>query len=117
MQNFEPEFDFTYTIDKDGNIGASDEYTPFVSNHPDMGEDVEGDWELLAGHSGQYGYNGAVMHPSEQWGEWAIADLKNLADVEGETLHFSVVEVRDEDGNYPDGDSIGWAVAYKYTKK
>lgn len=66
-------------------------------------------WDVLTGHTGQYGYRGAVMHPSETadddtlraWVREAGGDI------------FAIVEVRDENGEYPDGDPIGWAVLYR----
>lgn len=70
-------------------------------------------WNVLAGNSGQHGYTGAVMHASELWSRCHIDDLVRLADHPGHALLFTCVEVRDEDGSLPDGDPIGWAVAYK----
>lgn len=70
-------------------------------------------WQVLTGHTGQYGYNGAVQHTSEQWSQCHVDDLVRLADHPGHALLFTIVEVRDEDGELNDGDPIGWAVAYK----
>lgn len=70
-------------------------------------------WNVLTGNSGQDRYTGAVMHPSELWSRCHVDDLVRLADHPGHALLFTVVEVRDDDGSLPDGDPIGWAVAYK----
>jgi len=128
--HFHPEFNAVYGIDREGNILAPDgEYAPDVTHDPDgdvlidggptksasnNSFDVNSGWDVLTGHTGQYGYRGAVMHPSELWGAWAIDHLTTIADSDLiEYVLFAVVEVRDEDGDYPEGDPIGWAVIYK----
>lgn len=117
---FDPEFDYVYLIDGLGTI--TDEhrgvYAPDVIHDPE--HDVlidylkveDSEWKVLTGHTGQHGYNGAVMHPSEQWGEWAISDLMSRVEEDGHVA-FVIVEVRDDNGDYPEGDPIGWAVAWK----
>ena len=112
MQNFEPEFDFTYTIDADGNIGNSTEYAPIVTHDEDDIEIDSSGWGALRGYTGQYMYSAAVMHPSEQWGQWAINDLKRHA-TENNTVHFAVVPVYDAEDEHTDDSTVGWAVAYK----
>ena len=111
---FDPEFDHVYLIDGLGIVtdNAKGIWAPEVINDP--AEDVcisDASWAVLTGHTGQHGYNGAVMHASEQWGEWAIRDLASRAD-DGHVA-FCIVEVRDEEGDYPSGDAIGWAVVYR----
>ncbi|QIQ63668.1 hypothetical protein SEA_NIKE_88 [Microbacterium phage Nike] len=102
-----------YVIDR--NDGHAWDWAPDVWNA--SSEDdvyVQGSgWEVLTGHTGQYGYNGAVQHTSEQWSQCHVDDLVRLADHPGHALLFTIVEVREEDGSLPDGDPIGWAVAYK----
>lgn len=56
------------------------------------------------GRSGQYLYQGAVMHPSEFIGGGFERDM--LA----EPGIYVAVEVRDADGQFPEGDPIGWVV-------
>lgn len=68
-----------------------------------------GKWYALTGYSQQHGYRGAVMHPSETMSDEAVREAVREA---GGDL-FALVEVRDEDGSYPDGDAIGWAIVYK----
>lgn len=116
---FDPDFDHVYLIDGLGIIVEPDApiWAPEVMNDPT--EDVhvsDSSWAVLTGHTGQHGYNGAVMHPSEQWGDWAIRDLASRAD-EGH-IAFCITEVRpdlDEQDNddYSDESPIGWAVAWK----
>lgn len=84
---------------------SSRPYPPEVSNDPNG--DVfldDDDWEPLTGYTGQYGYHGAVMHPSEYFGG------RIAADVLAEPGLYVIVEVRDDDMTYPDGDPIGWSV-------
>ncbi len=61
-----------------------------------------GDWEGVNGYSGQYGYGGPVMHPSEFLGG-AMAEyvLENPG-------NYAMVVVRDEDDL--DGEPAGWAL-------
>lgn len=126
--DFDPDFDHVYLIDGLGTItDAEGVYAPSVENDPagdvtiDGGPtlaqsrgsfDVNSGWDVLTGHTGQHGYNGAVMHPSEQWGNWAIQDLIGYVEEDG-YVAFAVVEVRDEEGDYPSGDAIGWVVVYR----
>ncbi|QWY80575.1 hypothetical protein SEA_QUAMMI_89 [Microbacterium phage Quammi] len=99
--------------------GVAWDWAPDVSHSEATDVDImptslaAGKWEVLTGSTGQHGYNGAVMHPSEQWSQCHVDDLVRLADHPGHALLFTIVEVRDEDGSLPDGDPIGWAVAYK----
>lgn len=85
-----------------------------------------GDWELLTGYTGQYGYNGAVMHASEFIGGGLARDILATPGV-----YVAVVvecEPDDDDGDRWPGDSpearqadyedgtwrpepAGWAVA------
>lgn len=111
---FDPDFDNVYRLTPEGHIAeARDLYAPDVSHSETEDITIDGDWSALTGHTGQYAYSGAVMHPSEQWGDWAITALTEIAQQTGQPLAFSVVEVRDTDGCYPDGDPIGWAVTYR----
>lgn len=121
---FEPEFDHIYVIDGEGRIADRDDllrstsiWAPEVINDPteDVYISAEG-WSVLKGHTGQHGYNGAVMHPSEQWGQWAIDAL--AAEAGDGYVVFAVTEVRpdlDEQDNddYSDETPIGWAVVWQ----
>lgn len=80
-------------------------YVPDVVNDP-AGDVYVGDdaWTPLTGHTGQHGYRGAVMHPCEQLAGGLSRTILATPGV------YVVTEVRDEDGDFPDGDPIGWAV-------
>ncbi len=119
---FDPEFDIPYTLHPDGNVtDSSVNYLPPVMVDDPEGGDIvidSAEWSALKGYTGQHGYHGAIMHPSEQWGQWAIDALKEAGDsmgpdYRGAPVTFAVVEAMDEDGSYPDGDAIGWVVIYR----
>lgn len=103
------EFDHVVTVASDGSVvDASTIYAPEVSASDEEPFVMGGDgWEVLRGFTGQYGYRGHVLHPSEYIGG---ALERHILENPG---HYVAVEVRDEDGGFPDGDPIGWAVAYK----
>lgn len=97
------EFDCPFKVLGNGTIeSANDYYAPEVYD-----DSVESPWSLLSGYTGQYGYNGPTMHPSEYLGGRMAVDILGRPGI------YVIVEMRDEDGSYPDGDPIGWAVAYR----
>ncbi|UJD20822.1 hypothetical protein SEA_ALUMINUMJESUS_87 [Microbacterium phage AluminumJesus] len=121
-----------YVIDR--NDGHAWDWAPDVSLDPRPDHDVyimqtvvkPGKWEVLTGHTGQHGYNGAVQHPSELWSQCHVDDLVRLADHPGHALLFTCVVVNDNDHDdeacgcngeecevYEDDRTVGWAVAYK----
>ena len=100
------EFDSTYRA-ADG-LYAGNPFPPDVAVDPRGDVTVSGGWRVITGKTGQHGYSGAIMHQSETADDATI--LRWVQDA-GAT-HFAIVEVRDEDGDYPGGDPIGWAVAY-----
>jgi endonuclease YncB( thermonuclease family) len=63
----EIEFDHVFRVGEDGSISDAPEslYAPELHD-----EELYGDgWEFFsAGYTGQYGYNGPIMHNSEQMG-------------------------------------------------
>ncbi|WNN95112.1 hypothetical protein SEA_MAGRITTE_161 [Microbacterium phage Magritte] len=77
--------------------------------HTDVYVSGLGTWTALTGYTQQQSYRGAVMHPSETADDDVIREWVREA---GGDL-FALVEVRDEDGSYPDGDAIGWAIVYR----
>lgn len=133
---FEPEFDHVYTMTVNGLIGQGyGEYVPRVE-HDDIHDILldgqplgSGDWLALTGYTGQYTYTGAVMHPSEQWGEWARTALSDLADTpEPSAVLFAIVAVEapcsPDEPCFPDdptycertgcsAEPAGWAVLYR----
>jgi hypothetical protein len=57
------EFDHVVTVHADGTVtdGPSNLYAPSLYD-----EELDSDdWELLTGYTGQYSYNGPIMHNSE----------------------------------------------------
>ena len=114
------DFDHVWTVTLDRRvIDVEDIYAPDVSNDPVSDVDImgEGEWHALTGMTGQYGYSGAVMHNSESFGRgmaMAIAHMCDEAYEQDRKLAWTVVEVRNEDGTYPEGDPIGWAVVWRY---
>lgn len=130
------DFDRPITVGADGvarNEHPADVYAPTALH--DGPADVlldgrpwreHGDWELLTGYTGQYGYNGAVMHASEFIGGGLARDI--LA-TPGVYVAVAVeCEPDDDDGDRWPGDSpearqadyedgtwrpepAGWAVA------
>ena len=103
------EFDSPFSVAQAGGQVVVDDHLPDV-HEPDVtwSEDedviVSDDWEPLTGYTGQYGYAGAIMHPSETLSGGLVRDILATPGT------YCVVEVRDEDGSLPDGDPIGWAV-------
>lgn len=62
-------------------------------------------WEALTGYTGQYGYNGAVMHASEYVGGGLLRDMIDNPGI----YVMTVVEVMPEDDD-DEPEPAGWAV-------
>lgn len=82
----------------------SDVYAPEVFHSETDDVEVGAGWEPLIGYTGQYGYNGAVMHSSEYLGGRLADDILSTPGV----YALVVVEVLTEDGL--DDEPAGWAV-------
>src|SRR5688500_2802759 len=119
------DFDHVWTVTLDRRVidvehdgEGYDVHAPDVVNDPDGDVDIYSEhWHALTGMTGQYGYSGAVMHKAESCGRgmaMAIAHMCDEAYEQDRKLAWSVVEVRGEDGAYPEGDPIGWAVVWRY---
>ena len=108
--DFDPEFDHVFTVQENLQVtDAPDVYAPSV--HHSETDDVEIDtpgWTPLTGWTGQWGYHGAVMHPSEQFAG-GIRD--HVLSTPG-TYVLVVVEVWDS-ADEPDPEPAGWAVLRK----
>lgn len=117
------DFDHVVRIHEDGTVSEPrDEYAPEVWQDYDIDEDgyahcrmepviLDKDWTLLTGHTGQYGYNGAVMHPSEYIGG-GLADY--ILDNPGLYVSLIVELSFDEDEEVAEQDTlVGWAIARK----
>lgn len=69
----EVEFDSPFTIDAEGDVddarpdGVHAPETVYLDDEGEI-EYLDDDWEPISGYSGQYGYKGPVMHPSEVLG-------------------------------------------------
>ena len=102
------EFGAVFTVYPDGTWSETSElHVPDVVNDPDADVWVASDrWEPLTGMTGQYGYSGAVMHPSELPGEGMAQRLLDIAADEERPVSFALQTVWDEDA----GTDIGWAV-------
>lgn len=110
------DFDHVFRVTDTDVVDVPGQYAPDVTNDPDGDVEVGRGWQCLTGMTGQYGYSGAVMHPSEYIGEGIARRMREMAwqaEQDGHALAFAVVEVRDDDGSFPDGDPIGWAIAYR----
>lgn len=118
------DFDHVWTVTLDRRVidvehdhEGYDVYAPDVVNDPDGDIEIMGEgWTALTGKTGQYSYHGAVMHPSEFIGERLAKDIAEMCDdayEDGRKLAWTVVEVRDDDLQYPDGDPIGWVMVYR----
>ena len=100
------EFDHVIQVHEDGSVtdGPSGVYAPEIS-WPDV--DVTGQgWQLLDRYSGQYGYSGPVMHPSEYIGGRMERDI--LAEP---GVYVAVVVDEVGDGDDAQTVPVGWAVA------
>lgn len=67
-------------------------------------------WELLRGFTGQYGYNGPVMHPSEFIGGRLEDHIRDNA---GYYVAVAVEGMPEDYDGVRDDEIIGWAVAFK----
>lgn len=114
------EFDHPFMLNPDGTVtdAPSNIYAPeatdgfYSHDHPQDVTIWTSDWKCATyGMSGQHGYRGGVMHPSEYIGG-AIA-RRLLSD---EPTIYVITEVRDENGTFPDGDPIGWTIL-RYTSR
>jgi hypothetical protein len=99
------DFDLPFRVNADGSLtGEPGVYAPEVYNDDDHDIEIMGDgWTALTGYTGQYGYHGAVMHPSEYLGGRLAADILTTPGV----YVCTVVEVLDDDD---DPEPAGWVV-------
>lgn len=100
-----------FYVYRDGQV-FSDRETHSPNVYDEWIEDSS--WEFLNGASGQCGYKGPVMHPSENFGPCIADTLLRL--YEGEPFLFSTVEVYPEINEIFEGeefDAIGWAIVHK----
>lgn len=107
------DFDHVIEVLEDGTVRDAGIYGP-ESVHvcvddegyvmmPETFVGLEG-WRLLTGFTGQYGYAGPIMHPSEYIGGGLERHI-----LENPGYHVAVVVYDDS----PDSEVVGWAVAYR----
>lgn len=65
-------------------------------------------WKLLSGFTGQYSYNGPIMHPSEFIGGGLERYIRETAG-----LYVAVIVDVFPKNNVEESENAGWAVAYK----
>jgi len=107
------EFDHVIQVHADGSVTDAPKsvHAP-ESVYDDSLESVYlgDDWSLLTGYTGQYGYNGPTMHPSEFIGGGLARDI--LAQPGYYVALLSCAD--DTDDPEADDDNLaGWAVAFK----
>lgn len=101
------EFDVPFLVHADGTISRSDERAYLEVNDDTLGQSVGGAWCLLRNWTGQHGYNGPTMHPSEYLGG-ALA--RHVLETPGTYVLLISYAFDDED---PDDDGMaGWCIAY-----
>ena len=106
------EFGTTFLVRQDGTITETDSIAPddldFYGDPSDL-DGLYGGWNIVPGLSGQYGYDGPIMHESEIFDTTVLDILMRTTDG---PLHVALVPVQDtEDPDSLDyGEYVGWAV-------
>lgn len=97
------EFDSAFIVTSEGIGGGLGKYVPTVYNDDETDIYIESnEWEALTRYTGQYSYNGAVLHSSEYLGGGLARVI--LEDVGG---IYAITTVEDlDDPEYP----AGWCV-------
>jgi hypothetical protein len=102
------QFDHVIEVREDGSIVDRDDLSAPECYADGVGIDYAGarGWEALNGYSGQSGYAGPIMHPSEYIGGRLADDIIATPGV------YVAVVVNDLDALADDGDGepAGWAV-------
>lgn len=121
------EFDHIIQVDSDGNaydaqLSQAPVYAPSAEDDPEHDVLLDGEpwkdskWSLMTGYTGQYGYNGPVMHASEFiGGSMAEFILSNpglyVAIVVEAPCDYDGLTLCELDTGC-DCEAAGWAVAY-----
>lgn len=91
----------TMLVDDDGQQVGGDEDLEGLKGH-------RYPWELMTGYTGQYGYNGPVMHVSETISGGLARDILNTP---GYYVALVIEVERDTDEESEETQPAGWAVA------
>jgi len=102
------EFDHVIQVHPDGTVTEPDIYAPELHD----GE-VSPGWSLLNGYSGQYGYSGPIMHPSEFIGGGMARDILAEPGIYVALVAYRTPEDTDDESGDSGDDVDGWAVAQK----
>jgi hypothetical protein len=104
------EFDHVIQVHADGSVtDATGLYAPEMYD----GEMEGGEWSLMSGYSGQYGYRGPIMHDSEYIGGRLERDILARPGYYVALVSYADIEDLDDDDNNIDG----WAVAFKESEE
>lgn len=104
------EFDHVFTLHPDGTVTDGSGHAPEVFHDDETDIVIFGaGWTALTGMTGQYAYNGAVMHSSEYIGKRIADYLLELAQDEPLTFVVVVVECL-PDNDDDDPEPAGWAI-------
>jgi hypothetical protein len=103
--NDKMEFDHVVRVHPDGTVtdGPTGVYAPEVTDDEVMGDG----WTLLRGYTGQHGYSGPTMHPSEYIGGGLERDI-----LARPGLYVAVVSTT-SDPEFADDPDAGWCVAFR----
>lgn len=138
------QFDHIVRVNPDGTVTDANMSVGDTGSYFDLMVDSDGTdifemsagWSLLSGWTGQHGYNGPVMHPSEYIGGalegyifhnpgyYVVLEVAGLSDHEWQVSTFTGTKTCSRCGLLPlDDDDMqstcqddmpaGWAIAYK----
>lgn len=112
--NYHMDFDRVVLVNAQGQVFQTDEYAPELDGEEIISTE---DWTLLSGFTGQYYYNGPVMHESEYIGGRLEQHILSTPGLYAAVLIYPSWEeqeaVTDEDEEFRNAEPYGWAVAYR----
>lgn len=106
------EFDVAYSAVTGERVSGV--YVPHAEHDDDYDVLLDADpnqttWRAITGKTGQYGYSGAVMHPSETASDELVREW--VREAGGDV--FVIVAVEDPERGYDGVPPVGWAVIYQ----
>ncbi len=99
------EFDHVVRVHADGSVTSEPDVWAPECDDDELSQRSGDKWTLMTGWTGQYGYDGPCMHPSEFIG----GGMKDYI-LATPGLYVAIV-VTTSDEEYEDDNVIGWAVA------